>query len=182
MKTPARKTRFVAWAGVVVIASLLAGPSPSGAQQATAPSKEQLIGSWKVLSYRSQYENQQDWMEPLGPHPQGYVIFTGNGRYIQMITAAGRTPPTTEAERATLLTSMIAYSGKYTVDQDRVIIIVDTSWAEAYQGERQRQVRFFKLEGNRLITRTPFQFGARSRTAGTSRGRTVTEIVMEREL
>ncbi len=175
MTTLIRNTAGVWWVVAVVVGVALVGTSASWAQQ------EQLVGSWKVLSYKAQNEGQQEWREPLGPNPHGYVIFTPGGRFMLMITASGRKAPTNDAERAALLNSMLAYSGRYTVDKDQVIIIMDTSWAEAHQGDRQKQVRSFKLEGSTLTWRTPLQIGARGATAGTSQGRTVTEIVMERE-
>ena len=159
----------------------LSGPSGVWAQQKADSVKDQLIGSWKVLSYKAQIVGQDNWREPIGSNPKGYVIFTAEGRFIQFITASGRKPPTNDAERAALLNSMSAYSGRYTVDNDQVTIIVDTSWSETHQGERQKQVRFIKLEGNKLTWRTPPQIGSRGATEGIKPDKTVTEIAMERE-
>jgi hypothetical protein len=44
---------------------------------------------------------------------------------------------------------MFAYSGTYTVHPDRVIHHLDMSWNEAWSGTEQ--VRFCKIDGNRLI-------------------------------
>ena len=172
--------RFLSAVMTLLVLTLL-GPSGVWAQQKADSLKDQLIGSWKVLSYKSQTVGQDNWREPLGPNPKGYNIFTAEGRYMHFVTASGRKPPTNDAERAALLNSMNAWSGRYTVDNDQVTIIVDTSWSEVHQGERQKQVRFIKLEGNKLTWRTPPQIGSRSSTAGISQGKTVTEIVMERE-
>jgi hypothetical protein len=68
--------------------------------------KDQLIGSWKVLSYKAQIVGQDNWREPIGSNPKGYVIFTAEGRFIQFITASGRKPPTNDAERVALLNSV----------------------------------------------------------------------------
>ena len=165
----------------VVVSLVLLGASPGWAQQKDGDQRKQLVGSWKVLSYKAQSEGQQEWREPLGPNPKGYVVFTAGGRVMQMITAAGRKAPSNDAERAALLSSMNVWSGKYTVAKDQITVVVDTSWAEAHQGERQKQVRFFRIDGNRLTWRTPPQIGGRALTAGTSQGKSVTEIVMERE-
>ena len=145
--------------------------------------KEQLVGSWKLVSYRSQREGEQAWREPLGPKPKGYAILTPEGRYMHIITAPDRKPPSNDAERAALLNSMTAWSGRYTVvDKDQFVAVVDTSWAEAHRAERQRQVRLVKIEGNKMTLRTVPQVGARGVTAGTSRGRAITEFVFEREM
>jgi hypothetical protein len=172
--------RFLSAVMSLLVLTLL-DPSGIMAQQKADSLKDQLIGSWKVLSYKSQIVGQDNWRETLGPNPNGFLIFTAEGRYMQMITASGRKPPTNDAERAALLNSMNAWSGRYTVDHDQLTILVDTSWSEVHQGERQKQVRFFKLEGNKLTWRTPPQIGSRNVTAGTSPVKTVTEIVMERE-
>jgi len=47
---------------------------------------------------------------------------------------------------------MISYSGKYTVDAEKFISAPDVSWNESYIG--REQVRYYKLDGNRLFTRT----------------------------
>jgi len=43
---------------------------------------------------------------------------------------------------------MLAYSGLYRVDANKIVIAVDISWDEAWVGTEQ--VRFFKLEDDRL--------------------------------
>jgi hypothetical protein len=50
---------------------------------------------------------------------------------------------------------MLAYSGKYTVEGDRIITRVDMSSNEVYAGPNQNQTRFFTIEGDKLILRTP---------------------------
>jgi Lipocalin-like domain len=50
---------------------------------------------------------------------------------------------------------MIAYAGTYTIDGDRWITISDLSHNEIYIGTPQ--VRFFKVEGDKLSIRVPEQ-------------------------
>jgi hypothetical protein len=64
------------------------------------------------------------------------------------VTATGRKPAQSIDEQAALHRSMIAYAGKYSVEADRLTIRVDGSWNEAWTGTDQ--VRFFKVDGNRL--------------------------------
>ena len=109
------------------------------------------------------------------------MIVTAEGRYTQIITASGRKPPTNDADRVALFNSMNVYSGRYTLEKDQFIIMVDTSFSEVQQGARQKLVRFFKIDGSKLTIRTPLQVGARGSASGTSQGRTVTETVFERE-
>jgi hypothetical protein len=67
---------------------------------------------------------------------------------VGIVTAEGRKPATTDEERAALLRTMFAYSGMYRFEGDKWITSVDVSWNPAWIGTEQ--VRFYKLDGNRL--------------------------------
>jgi hypothetical protein len=54
-----------------------------------------------------------------------------------------------------LLDSMLAYSGRFTIEGDRITTRVDMSSNEIYRGPNQDQTRFFKIEGDELTLRTP---------------------------
>jgi Lipocalin-like domain len=47
------------------------------------------------------------------------------------------------------------YSGKYTIEGNRMAIRVDMSWNEIYSGANQNQIRFFNMEGDILTIRSP---------------------------
>ncbi len=164
--------------GFAVVNFVLFGASGVWAQQKEEDVKQQLVGSWKILYYKSQRVGQDNWREPLGSNPMGYAVFTADGRYMHLITASGRKPATSDAERAALLNSMNAWSGKYAVEKDQLIMMVDASASEGYQGERQKQTRFFKIEGRKLTMRTPPQIGGRDIATAVM---AVTEIGWERE-
>jgi hypothetical protein len=63
-----------------------------------------------------------------------------------------RKPPTNEVESAALLSSMIAYTGKFRLEGDKFITQVDGAWNEIYKANEQ--VRYFKIEGDTLRVRT----------------------------
>ena len=48
-----------------------------------------------------------------------------------------------------------AYTGKFTVDGDKITSPVDISWNEVNTG--RNQTRFFKMEGENLVIQTPEQ-------------------------
>ena len=54
-----------------------------------------------------------------------------------IISSANRKPSTNNSENAALLKSLIAYTGKYTIEGDRWITKVDVSWNEVYAAEEQ---------------------------------------------
>jgi hypothetical protein len=80
-------------------------------------------------------------------------VLTPDSRWIIILTGANRKPAKTVDEKATLLDSMLAYSGKFTVEGDKLTIHVEMSSNEIRAN--QDQTRFFRVEGNRLTLRTP---------------------------
>jgi len=83
-------------------------------------------------------------------------VLTPEGVWMIILTGANnRGPAKNLEEKAALLDSMLAYSGKYTIEGNRMTIGVDMSWNEIYSGANQNQTRFFNIEGDKLIIRSP---------------------------
>src|SRR5262249_52843504 len=78
-----------------------------------------------------------------------------DGHVAFLIVAANRKPAANDVESAALLKSLVAYTGQFTIDGDKFTTKVDISWNELFTG--QDQVRFFKLEGDKLSIRTAEQ-------------------------
>ena len=114
----------------------------------------QLAGSWKLNSWTIQIIGGEA-TEPFGPNPKGRALFTLDGYVTFVIVAANRKLPANNEESATLLKTLLAYSGKFTLDGDKFTTKVDMSGNELLTG--QDQVRFFKLEGDKLSIRTAEQ-------------------------
>ena len=106
-----------------------------------------LVGNWKLLSW--QVVTEDGAKDLFGPKPNGYLILTPGGRMMAITTAEGRTPGETDAERAALHKSMLAYTGKYRVEGDEFITTVDASWNEGWNGTEQR--RRFRFEDDTLF-------------------------------
>ena len=115
---------------------------------------KQLAGTWKVVSLLTKFDG-GDTVEPFGPNPNGRLVLTPEGVWIIILTAANRGPAKNLEEKAALIDSMLAYSGKYTIEGTRITIRIDTSWNEIYSGANQNQTRFFNVEGDKLIIRSP---------------------------
>jgi hypothetical protein len=113
-----------------------------------ADERVKLVGTWKLTSFVTEFQASGERRPVYGSNPRGYAIFTPEGRLMVVITGEGRKPAQTSDERAALLTTMFAYTGKYSVEADRLITNVDASWNEAWTGTSQ--VRFFKVDGDRL--------------------------------
>jgi hypothetical protein len=84
----------------------------------------------------------------MGKNPTGYLVFTPEGRMVQIVTAEGRKAPNTEKERAALFDSMVASTGMYRVEGDRYILKIDVARHPALVGAEE--VSSFRFEGNRF--------------------------------
>lgn len=108
-----------------------------------------IVGTWKLVSVMYEDAQTKERTPVLGQHPHGYQIATPEGRWIAVVTADGRPVPKTDEERAKALRTMIAYSGRYRVEDDKVITKVEVAWNEAWVGGEQ--VRFLRFEGDDLL-------------------------------
>ena len=117
----------------------------------------QLVGSWKLSSWTIQIIGGEA-TEPFGPNPHGRAVFTADGYVTFVIVAGNRKPATSREEAAALLKSLLVYTGKFTIEDDKFTTKVDISGNELLTG--QDQVRFFKLEGDKLTIRTAEQASA----------------------
>jgi hypothetical protein len=84
---------------------------------------KQIAGTWKVVSLLTRFDG-GEIVEPLGPNPKGRLVLTPDGQWIIILTTANRRPAKNIDEKAALLDSMLAYSGKYTIEGNRMTIRV----------------------------------------------------------
>jgi len=68
----------------------------------------------------------------FGSSPKGYLILTPQGRLCAITIAEHRKPGEGELERAALHRSMLAYTGKYRVEDSDFVTVVDASWNEVW--------------------------------------------------
>jgi len=113
-----------------------------------AAEADRLIGAWRLVSWQVIIDNQPP-QDVFGSHPKGFLILTREGRSIVMATAEKRRAGMADAERAALHKSMLAYSGKYRIEGNDFITVVDVSWNEEWNGTEQR--RHFRIEGDKLF-------------------------------
>ena len=130
------------WSSLVVAVGLLVS-LPSFAQQS-------LAGTYKLVSFSVEVDGQPP-RELLGKSPLGYTVFTPT-RWINLFTGEGRKFGTSTDEKAALWDSLIAYSGPYRLEGNKLIIAVDVSWNERFNGTEL--VRYWALDGKRLSVTT----------------------------
>jgi hypothetical protein len=110
--------------------------------------RNSLIGTWRLVSF--DYEDQAAGTRGprFGTRPKGRLILLENGLMMAIVTAEDRPKPKTNADRAMAFNTLIAYSGKYTVQDSQFSIDVDISWNEAWTGTLQ--IRSYRFVDSRL--------------------------------
>jgi hypothetical protein len=138
----------------IVCALLMACAIMPRAAQADDASR--IVGTWKLVSVVYQDVATGEKSMPLGAHPVGYQLATAAGRWIAIVNGEGRAIPTTEAERSAALLSMIAYTGRWHVEGDKIVTHVEAAWQPAWVGTDQ--IRQFRFDGDdTLVLASPPQ-------------------------
>jgi Lipocalin-like domain len=137
--------------------ALITAMTPSSARQTTT--KDQLIGSWKVLSLKA--TTGDNVTHPLGEQVAGYVTITPT-RFWLLFFDATRTAPTapalTDAEAVAMMKTQVAWTGKYrtgeqTAEGIRLTAHVDAASSQAiFDTDR---VYFIRVDGNKMTVKSP---------------------------
>ena len=114
-----------------------------------------LVGTWKLVSYQVEVQATGQKLPVMGDKPTGYVTFLPAGRVFFLLTGEGRKPAKSDQERARLLDTLVAYTGTYRIEGDTWTTDVDVAWNPEWLGTKQ--MRSFKLEGDRLNVVTPWR-------------------------
>ena len=114
-----------------------------------------VVGTWKLVSYVVEVQATGEKMPVMGQKPTGYTTFMPDGRVYFVLTAEGRQPAKSDAERANLLSTLVAYTGTYRIDGDKWITKVEVAWNPEWIGTEQ--TRPFTLEGDKLQVLTPWR-------------------------
>jgi lipocalin-like protein len=133
----------------ILAAALLAASSGTGI--------EKLYGTWRLVSFTRTIAATGKTSDVFGKEPQGFISYGPDGRMMVLIVKPGRPRPNdvekmTDAQRAELFKTMVAYAGTYTFDGRAVTHHIDVSANQNWTGSHQ--VRYVKLAGNRLVLTT----------------------------
>jgi hypothetical protein len=113
----------------------------------------ELFGTWKQLSGRYVDVETGEERPGLSTAPNGYVHFSRDGRMFNVTVDSARDKPAgpkpTAAEAEALYRTIIAYTGKFFVEGNKLYFDVDVSWNESWTGSRQ--MRSWELQGDRLL-------------------------------
>ena len=133
---------FIALLWGFAIAAIATGP-------AIAQDSVGIVGSWKLKSFRIELVDTKETKDALGPRPYGRMILTKGGHITNFRVAEGRTPPKTDADRASLLQSMAGWTGRYRATDKEVFIDIDASWTEFLTNTST--TRTYALTGSTLV-------------------------------
>ena len=129
---------------------------------AWAAGSEELYGTWRLVSFVSQFVATGEKVDNFGKSPRGFLSYGRDGRMSAILVKDDRPKPTdlakvTNEERLELFKTMIAYGGTFSVAGDVVTHHVDISWNGNWTGTSQ--VRNIKLDGRKLYISTNPQPG-----------------------
>jgi hypothetical protein len=111
-----------------------------------------LIGTWRLKSAYFVAQRTGDRLDLLGTEPFGYAVFDSDGRMVSLHTAGAATRAASATDPEALHRSMIAYTGRWSVDSDTIVTRVDGAWDPGWVGTEQ--VRHFTFDGQTLSIRT----------------------------
>jgi hypothetical protein len=138
---------------IAIGACALAFPSLGVAQ-----SKDRVVGTWKLVSVSSQTDKGNLKKDIFGASSMGFLNYTPEGR-VMIFAGDGRKPLSVAdivsapvEERAQAYSTFVAYAGRYTFTGDKMLHHVEV--ASLQNDVNTEQVRFAKLEGDRLALRT----------------------------
>jgi len=139
------------------IIAAAASSGPSHAQQTIT--KDQLIGSWKVLNLKATTEDKVTY--PLGEQVAGYVTITPTRFWLLFVDATRKAPaaPTlTDAEAIAMMKTQVAWTGKYTTAEQTAEGIKLTAHVDAASSQAifdTDRVYFIRVDGNKMMVKSP---------------------------
>jgi hypothetical protein len=121
----------------------------------------ELVGAWRLVSYTA-VTSGGEMFYPMGPDARGRIVYDAGGNMAVQLGDPGRASfaggdpgAATDAEVRAAFDGYLAYFGSYTVDAGRGAVVhhlemsLDPDWIGG------DQVRYFDLQGDRLILKSP---------------------------
>ena len=124
--------------------------------------KEQLVGTWKLVSWKIEQADGEVTDSPLGSNPLGWIMYQSGGRMCVALMrpnrpkfASNNLAEATPEEIKTGFEGYMGYCGSYEVNEEERFVIhhLQLSWFPNWIGTDQK--RYFEFTGNRLTLRTP---------------------------
>jgi len=117
---------------------------------------DKLVGSWKLVSASSTTSKGERNDTPYGLNPAGVLTYSEDGRVTSLISYGERrllSISSRTEEQAEAFNTFLAYSGRYTLGDDKVTHHIEISSIQNYVGKDL--VRNIRLEGDQIVLITP---------------------------
>ena len=121
---------------------------------------DKLVGTWKLVSASSTTSTGERIEAPYGPSPAGFLTYGADGRMTSLISYGGRKPlsfgggtRSPQEEQAEAFSTFLAYAGRYTLGDEKVIHHVEISSIQNYVNKDL--VRSIKFDGDQITLTTP---------------------------
>jgi lipocalin-like protein len=135
--------------------SVLSG-APAFAQETT---KDQLIGTWKVLSLKATSGDKVAY--PLGEQVVGFVTITPTRYWLLFVDGTRKVPAApalTDTEAITMMKTQVAWTGKYTTAEQTSDGLKLTAHVDAASSQaifNTDRVYFARRDGDKLTMKSP---------------------------
>jgi hypothetical protein len=156
-----RKTASVFLVASFTVGLMLAGSQAGWAQQPAGGVKEQLVGTWIMVSNDTIFPDGKR-IHTFGPNPQGMLIFDAGGRYSLQACrpdrpkfASNQRDKGTPEENQAVVQGCNPHWGKYTVDEKDRVINFQIEHALFPNWEGIQQKRPFTITGDELKYAVP---------------------------
>ncbi len=143
-------------------AAVLLTASNAMASGRQVAAKDTIVGSWRLLSFFDQNVETGETTDVFGEKPRGYLILTTNGRialiHVADLRRAPKSPPATDMEAAELFRSMLAYVGRYEIEQTygaadfEMTITSEVASNPSIEGRDRKFI--VRVEGDKLTFKT----------------------------
>ena len=147
----------------VTVLSLLCLAIPALSTEAAAQQnalKQQLVGTWSVVSFNNENETTGKRREVFGSDPKGLFMFDETGHFSINLVRPGRPKfgyrdfPT-RAESKAALEGIITMFGTYKVDESEHSVSLDVVGGSYPAWDNTHQKRFVTINGDELTYRNP---------------------------
>jgi len=107
-----------------------------------------LYGSWRVVSAKGALVDAEGTRTESERPLEGVLIFTPDHRMIAFVLHPGRSAAKHDDDKLKLFQSMVAYTGRFTLEPDKYVLHVD--WSSTALNQDEPQVRLYSIEGDTL--------------------------------
>ncbi len=122
--------------------------------------KNNLVGTWKLLSFELINKTANKTLYPYGKSPIGTLIFSADNFMTVAIMADGREnlsvesiQMATEQEKTKMVESYLSYSGTWRIDNDKIFVNVLVSLLPNWTNKEH--YRHYDFSNDKLTFRTP---------------------------